>query len=422
MQLVEISAIEVGERQRKYFNRDALEELKESILQHGLLHPIVIKPLESGFRLVAGERRLRVIKELDRPYLFDGEEIPPGQIPALILEKDQDEIKLREIELTENIARQELTWQERTQALAELHKLRLEQGESHSILDTAKEIAEKSGRSVESERKRLKRATLIAEFLDDEEVLKAKNEAQAFGIVAKKLTEEFAAAAPKKKEQRHKLWHGRAEDILPQLPEKAFACIVTDPPYGLGLHKNQGGASNIHFYEDEGIDCYKILASHAARLLQDDAHLYAFLDIRYFREIKQIFEEEGFKVRQWPLIWYKGVYGHNPEGRGYSWRRSYEAILVAERGRRPYAASIMDTIVDIQQGRKLEHAAQKPVELYKKLLQQSCTPGDLVLDPFCGSGPIFDAASDLMLTAYGIDADKGAIALCRTLRGIDARE
>ena len=60
-----------------------------------------------------------------------------------------------------------------------------------------------------------------------------------------------------------------------------------------------------------------------------------------------------------------------------------------------------------------EHAAQKPVELYVDLLKRSTIPGSLVLDPFCGSGVVFEAAKTLGLRAIGFDKDPMAFQISR---------
>ena len=49
---------------RKYFNEDTIKELAESIREHGLLQPIIVKETNDGYMLVAGERRLRAKKLL----------------------------------------------------------------------------------------------------------------------------------------------------------------------------------------------------------------------------------------------------------------------------------------------------------------------------------------------------------------------
>lgn len=81
---------------RKSFNEEALRELSESIKNHGVFQPIIVKKGIRGYDLIAGERRLRGSKMagLDK-------------IPAIV--KDFSDDEMREIALLENIQRENLT-------------------------------------------------------------------------------------------------------------------------------------------------------------------------------------------------------------------------------------------------------------------------------------------------------------------------
>ena len=61
--LIEVSLIDIEpnrEQPRKTFDEKALAELADSIKEHGLLQPIIVKPLAGGtYRIIAGERRWR---------------------------------------------------------------------------------------------------------------------------------------------------------------------------------------------------------------------------------------------------------------------------------------------------------------------------------------------------------------------------
>ncbi|XAK34278.1 ParB/RepB/Spo0J family partition protein [Campylobacter coli] len=94
--LIEISKITPNPFQpRKTFDEVALNELANSIKEHGLIQPIIVLKKNDSFILVAGERRLRATQIL-------GEE----NILAFVL--DSDESKLRELALIENIQRENL--------------------------------------------------------------------------------------------------------------------------------------------------------------------------------------------------------------------------------------------------------------------------------------------------------------------------
>lgn len=100
---------------RKHFDAQALEELSASIVEHGLLQPIVVIETEEGYILVAGERRFRAHKLANLE-----------QIKAIVADVDIDEIRLRELALIENIQRENLNAIELAHSYAELievHKI-----------------------------------------------------------------------------------------------------------------------------------------------------------------------------------------------------------------------------------------------------------------------------------------------------------
>ncbi|MFK5883980.1 MAG: ParB/RepB/Spo0J family partition protein [Candidatus Izemoplasma sp.] len=81
---------------RKLFNNDALKGMADSILAHGIIQPIILKPGVKGYILVAGERRVRAAKlaGLD-------------EIPAIV--RDYNSIYLAELAILENLQREDLT-------------------------------------------------------------------------------------------------------------------------------------------------------------------------------------------------------------------------------------------------------------------------------------------------------------------------
>ncbi|MFD2130971.1 ParB/RepB/Spo0J family partition protein [Pseudogracilibacillus auburnensis] len=81
---------------RKTFDADAIEELKISILEYGIIQPLIVRRSIKGYEIVAGERRFRAAREAGLK-----------EIPAII--KDFDDKKMMEIALLENLQREDLT-------------------------------------------------------------------------------------------------------------------------------------------------------------------------------------------------------------------------------------------------------------------------------------------------------------------------
>lgn len=92
---------------RRYFDDGALEELARSIAARGVIQPIVVRPHEGGYQIVAGERRWRAAQ---RAHLHE--------IPAVV--RDFSETETLEVALVENIQRQDLNAIEEAEAYQRL--------------------------------------------------------------------------------------------------------------------------------------------------------------------------------------------------------------------------------------------------------------------------------------------------------------
>jgi len=93
---IDLSLIEPNPNQpRKTFDKDKIQELAESIKEHGLIQPIIIKKVEDNYQIIAGERRWRASIELGL-----------DKIPAIV--RDLDNKSQTEMALIENIQREDL--------------------------------------------------------------------------------------------------------------------------------------------------------------------------------------------------------------------------------------------------------------------------------------------------------------------------
>ena len=80
---------------RKTFNEESLQEMAESIKEHGIIQPVILKKSIKGYELIAGERRTRAAR-------LAGLET----IPAII--RDFNDQEMMEVALLENIQREDL--------------------------------------------------------------------------------------------------------------------------------------------------------------------------------------------------------------------------------------------------------------------------------------------------------------------------
>ncbi len=110
---------------RQKFEREALDELKNSIKSNGLLQPIVVEPYGDRFKVVAGERRFKAVSELCWEVI---------QVRML---DNLDEKTRLQVQIAENLHREDITPIERSRAIARLfetNSLNLEQAINSLIL------------------------------------------------------------------------------------------------------------------------------------------------------------------------------------------------------------------------------------------------------------------------------------------------
>jgi ParB family transcriptional regulator, chromosome partitioning protein len=81
---------------RKVFQSEAIEELKNSILEHGILQPIIVRKSIKGFEILAGERRFRAAKEAKLE-----------KVPVVV--REFSEQQMMELAVLENLQREDLT-------------------------------------------------------------------------------------------------------------------------------------------------------------------------------------------------------------------------------------------------------------------------------------------------------------------------
>ena len=108
--ILKINEVEPNKKQpRKFFNEEALMELSDSIKQHGIVQPLVVKKQKDYYEIIAGERRWRAAKMAGLK-----------EVPVVI--KDYSPQEIMEVALIENIQREDLNPVEEAKAYQNLIK------------------------------------------------------------------------------------------------------------------------------------------------------------------------------------------------------------------------------------------------------------------------------------------------------------
>lgn len=200
-----------------------------------------------------------------------------------------------------------------------------------------------------------------------------------------------------------------AVEFLKGLGSESVDLLVTDPAYeSLEKHRKIGTTTRLkNWFPVFPNKRYKDFFDEAYRVMKKDAHCYVMSDSESMFLIKPIAENAGFRFWK-PLVWDKVNIGM-----GYHYRARHEYILFFEKGKRKLNDLSMPDVLShkrVYNG----YPTEKPVDLFKDLIKQSSNPGDLVIDPFAGSGATGEAALKLGREFKGSDIAPRSVATMST--------
>ena len=210
------------------------------------------------------------------------------------------------------------------------------------------------------------------------------------------------------------LFNGDCLYYLKDIPDDSIDLIVTDPPYKVtarGSTGNTGGMlrKDINIkgkvFNHNDIDCEQY-APEFYRILKDGSHCYVMTNHINLIHMLNTFTNAGFHFIK-SLIWDKG---NKIMGRYYM--SQFEYILFFRKGRgipinncgTSDIISIPNVKLKDTDGSNL-HDTEKPVTLYKILIDNSTKSNDIVMDPFMGIGGAGVACKELGRRFIGIEID-----------------
>jgi site-specific DNA-methyltransferase (adenine-specific) len=198
---------------------------------------------------------------------------------------------------------------------------------------------------------------------------------------------------------------------LASQPGESVDLLITDPAYeSLEKHRAIGTTTRLKHSKASSNDWFKIfpnarfgeLFREVYRVLRKDTHFYLLCDAETMFVAKPEAEQAGFRFWK-PLVWDKRTIGM-----GYHYRARYEFILFFEKGKRRLNDLGIPDIISAPRIRG-GYPAEKPAEVADVLIRQSSEPGEVVVDPFMGSGSVGIAAARLGRRFLGNDLNPEAV-------------
>lgn len=210
------------------------------------------------------------------------------------------------------------------------------------------------------------------------------------------------------------LYHDRAEDLLPLLPARSVQMVNTDPPYTEEVHKNSKrnyGGKTREYIDFSSIDeeALRTIFDQFGRICTGWViatmafdHTFAFKQappagLKFVRAGVWVKPNTAPHVNQDrpPQGWESIAMLHQADWSGkYVWHGGGHSSVYTE------------NFVTSKNLRTEGNVTAKPRPLYAKFIRFHSNPGDVVLDPFCGSGTTLYVAAVTGRRAIGIEADE----------------
>lgn len=222
-------------------------------------------------------------------------------------------------------------------------------------------------------------------------------------------------------------------DTVPHYPSEIFDAVITDPPYGVTKDADD------YIATDFLPEMYRVLKPNSALFMcvgqatirefwnAAEAAGFKWLNtiVWYYKNaIKR--ERKRFAIQYDPVLYFaKGDFQHNIDNVRVPYlhpeRLKYPCNNDKKQGWMPNPlGAICGDVWDIPavnagnpHDRQVGHKWQKPMALFDRMIKSCTTKGDLILDPFCGSGTSLVCAKENEVDYIGIDCDPAAVDIAR---------
>jgi DNA modification methylase len=213
--------------------------------------------------------------------------------------------------------------------------------------------------------------------------------------------------------QLDKIYQADCLEFMRGLPDKFIDLVIMDSPYndltmfgssktGKGKHLGgHGWFANDQIPEDEFNIFFLSVLQELQRILKPNKHIYIFCNHKVVDRFKPMFMRYFHYVNL--LVWDKMVIGL-----GWCYRQQHELILLGSNGKHnKIKVQNKSNILRFKRhpNNRGKHPTQKPENIISELISNSSQEGDLVFDPFMGSGTTAVAALKLNRNFLGCELE-----------------
>lgn len=444
---IPFSSVILGERGRSIYS--GIENLAQSIVDSGLIQPIVLVPLPDGtFGVDAGGRRFTALALLLSDGRWDGTlhhaATSDPTRPGYILKGEAFATPFQRLmtEIAENLHRDDMDWRDQLKLIVKAYRMSVVDansrgediimadfgamlGVSYSKLQAAQAVHDdlilnpdryKDCTGIRQAYTKILKAGEVAvtKALASRSIISSPNmRPEALSVPIQIESQPGVPTPPIQFPLSNAFKNVDSLAYMKTLTSPTFDHIITDPDYGVSVERLEASVNT-----QAGVAQFSIDASLqdlcdffvcAWTVIKPQGFLVLWYDLDHHEKLQQYAEGVGFSVQRWPLIWHKTDYFSNAAP-SYNFTKNIEYAMVCRKPTAVLSQVQKSSVFMCASGttaRDFNHPFAKPLDVWKWIYSAVTIKGQTVYDPFLGSGTSAVAAVQWGLKPVGGEIDAG---------------
>ena len=198
------------------------------------------------------------------------------------------------------------------------------------------------------------------------------------------------------------LLHGDCFELLQGIPDESVDMVLTDPPYGMSFQSGHRKTKYEKIKGDSNLDWLDNFVNEIYRVSKPNTAHYVFCSFHHIDKFKQAIEKK-FKVKN-ILTWVKNNTSMGDLKGDFAPKTEF--IIFFHKGRKLINGKRDPNVLEFKKTRNELHPTQKPVDMTEYLIGKFSDEGDVILDPFMGSGTTGIACINTNRNFIGMELDE----------------
>jgi site-specific DNA-methyltransferase (adenine-specific) len=214
---------------------------------------------------------------------------------------------------------------------------------------------------------------------------------------------------------------GDCLEMMAEIENGSVDMVLCDPPYGMSYQSNRRVARDkfATIANDSDLDWLPRWMAETDRVLKQNSAIYCFCSWHHVDIFKKTFEQH-FALKN-VIVWVKNNHGSGDLTGAYA--PKHEFVLFGHKGRSTLREKRLPDVMEFDKvpSAKLVHPTEKNIAMLEVFVRNSSDLGNVVLDPFMGSGTTGVAAMNTGRRFIGIERDENYFNIAEK-RIMEARE